>query len=69
MTLYRWVFPYDFYYDTEHHAELNRAIIEELKNHPQAKDDDHIIITKADLDRVEGGTNTLKVICIGEELS
>ena len=61
MTLYRWVFPYDFYYDSELHAELNRAIIEELKNRPQAKD--------GDLDRVEGGTNALKAICIGEEQS
>jgi pyruvate kinase len=70
VTLYRGVFP--IYYKLESnqdHAEVNRGIVRELRKWSKAKDGDKFIITKGDLNGVEGGTNALKVIIVGQGLT
>ncbi len=70
VTLYRGVFP--VYHELEgnnDHAEVNRSVVAKLRKWYKAKDGDKYIITKGDLTGVEGGTNALKVIVIGQGLT
>jgi pyruvate kinase len=70
VTLYRGVFPMYFKIEaTQDHAEVNRNVVKELRRWSKAKDGDKYIITKGDLNGVEGGTNALKVIVIGQGLT
>jgi len=70
VTLYRGVFPIYFKPEaTQDHAEVNRGIVKELRKWNKAKDGEKFIITKGDLTGVEGGTNALKVIVIGQGLT
>jgi pyruvate kinase len=70
VTLYRGVFPMYFQLDGNNdHAEVNRAIVAKLRRWHKAKDGEKFIITKGDLTGVEGGTNALKVIVIGQGLT
>lgn len=65
VTLYRGVYPLHF--DTEHdnHAALNIAAIEQLRHHGVVTDGDIVIITKGDIE-VQGSTNALKIVCVGD---
>ncbi len=65
VTLYRGVFPVLFIHDLSDHAEVNRAIVAELKRRKVAVNGDTFIITKGDLEGIAGGTNALKVITVG----
>jgi len=70
VTLYRGVFPIYFPLElNQDHAEVNRSIVKKLRKWNKAKDGDKFIITKGDLNGVEGGTNTLKVIVVGQGLT
>lgn len=70
VTLYRGVFPIYFPLElNQDHADVNRSIVEKLRKWNQAKDGDKFIITKGDLNGVEGGTNTLKVVVVGQGLT
>ncbi|MDP2203609.1 MAG: pyruvate kinase, partial [Methylicorpusculum sp.] len=69
VTLYRGVFPFYFKNDQLDHAEVNRSIVNRLRKRGQAKNGDKFIITKGDLTGIEGGTNALKVITVGEGLT
>jgi pyruvate kinase len=70
VTLYRGVFPIYFPLELNmDHGEVNRNIVKELRKWNQAKDGDKFIITKGDLNGVEGGTNTLKVVVVGQGLT
>ena len=70
VTLFRGVFPMFFKIEANHdHAEVNRSIVKELRKWHKAKDGDKFIITKGDLTGIEGGTNALKVIVIGQGLT
>lgn len=70
VTLYRGVFPMYFNLgENQDHAEVNRNIVKELRKWNAAKDGDKFIITKGDLNGVEGGTNALKVIIVGQGLT
>jgi len=70
VTLYRGVFPVYFKIEpTQEHAEVNRNVVAELRKWNKAKDGDKYIITKGDLNGVEGGTNALKVIVVGQGLT
>lgn len=69
VTLYRGVFPVLFIHDLSDHAEVNRAIIAELKRRRVAADGDIFIITQGDLEGIPGGTNALKVITVGQDLT
>jgi pyruvate kinase len=70
VTLYRGVFPIYFPLELNmDHGEVNRNIVKELRKWNQAKDGDKFIITKGDLNGVEGGTNTLKLVVVGQGLT
>ncbi len=70
VTLFRGVFPiYHKIDETHDHAEVNRAIVGELRKWNLAKNGDKFIITKGDLTGVKGGTNALKVIVVGQGLT
>jgi pyruvate kinase len=70
VTLYRGVFPMYFKIEDNHdHAQVNRSIVKELRKWNNANDGDKFIITKGDLTGIEGGTNALKVIVIGQGLT
>ena len=69
-TLYSGVFPIYFGHgETQDPAEVNRSIVKELRKWNKAKDGDKLIITKGDLNGIEGGTNALKIIVIGQGLT
>ncbi len=69
VTLYRGVFPILFEFQAADHAEVNRDMINKLKERGQAKQGDQFIITKGDLTGQAGGTNALKVVTVGEGLT
>ena len=70
VTLYRGVFPVHHELDGNNdHAEVNRSVVAKLRKWYKAADGDKYIITKGDLTGVEGGTNALKVIVIGQGLT
>jgi pyruvate kinase len=70
VTLYRGVFPIYFEIQPNYdHFEVNRDVVKELRKWYKAKDGDKFIITKGDLNGVEGGTNALKVIIVGQGLT
>ncbi len=69
VTLFRGVFPIYFKLEDQDHAEANRSVVKELRKWNLAKDGDKFIITKGDLNGVEGGTNALKVIVVGQGLT
>ena len=66
VTLYRGVYPVPFDSQSEHHYEVNKEIIDVLLSEGTVVDGDVIIITKGDLVGVHGGTNTMKILTIGE---
>jgi pyruvate kinase len=70
VTLFRGVFPMYFKIgENQDHVEVNRNIVKELRRWKAAKDGDKFIITKGDLNGVQGGTNALKVVIVGQGLT
>lgn len=70
VTLYRGVIPIHF--DTTRysdHVEANCAIVEKLRKFGLCENGDKFIITKGDLNGIEGGTNALKIIVVGQGLT
>lgn len=67
VTLYRGVYPVAFDITAKHHVEVNNEVVAELLSGGTVKKGDVIIITKGDLVGVHGGTNTMKIVRIGEE--
>jgi pyruvate kinase len=47
------------------HAQVNHAAVTVLKNCHEVEDNDLVILTKGDLMGVDGGTNAMKVLCVG----
>jgi pyruvate kinase len=68
-TLYRGVTPIYFSHEAQNHVEVNRDIIAQLRCYDFAKEGDQFIITKGDLIGSKGGTNDLKVVTVGDELT
>jgi pyruvate kinase len=66
VTLYRGVCPVSFSVETSDHALINREAIDELQRRGVVRDGDWVIITKGDLTGVQGGTNALKVVRVGD---
>ncbi|MGI0118083.1 pyruvate kinase [Zooshikella sp. RANM57] len=64
VALYRGVMPIPFETDTIPGKEVNRHAIQALKNAGHVSTGDLIIITKGDRAHSQGGTNTLKVLCV-----
>ncbi|NJA07574.1 pyruvate kinase [Methylococcaceae bacterium WWC4] len=69
VTLYRGVFPIPFTHEKMANAEVNRYIIEKLRNRGLVADGDSFIITKGDATGHSGGTNSLKVITVHEDFA
>ena len=65
VTLYRGVYPVSFSVGHKDHAALNKEAIEDLRRQGIVVDGDLIIITKGDLE-VQGSTNALKLVRVGE---
>ena len=69
VTIYRGVFPVHFPFESVDKIEINRNIINKLKARNHAQKGDQFIITKGDLDGQPGGTNSMKVVIVGEGLT
>ncbi len=67
VTLYRGVFPIPFTHEKMANAEVNHYIIDKLRKRGLVNDGDSFIITKGDATGHQGGTNSLKVITVGED--
>ena len=66
VTLFRGVYPVSFdVASTDVHA-VNHEVIEELLRHDTVRDGDLVLITKGDRSGVEGQTNILKIMRVGE---
>ena len=66
VTLFRGVFPH-YFEDSVDDPDIYKDIIKALKAYNQAEDGDYIIITQGDLQGIEGGTNSLKMIRVGDQ--
>ena len=66
MALYRGVFPHLFDYNKLPPEDVNRAVINYLRDHHWLDDGDLVIMTKGDVIGEGGGTNVLKVLRVGE---
>jgi len=67
VTLFRGVYPLSFDVMTEGSRQANVEIIEEMRRRGAVRDGDIIIITKGDLTGVQGGTNVMKIVRVGED--
>lgn len=68
VTLYRGVIPVSFDITTKDHATANKEIIDELKRRGVVRDGDLVIITKGDLAGIHGGTNSMKIVEVSDDL-
>ncbi|MGH8474643.1 MAG: pyruvate kinase [Methylococcales bacterium] len=68
VTLLRGVHPLSFSLDSLNHAVLNKAVIEELEARGLVSKGDQVILTKGDFAGIQGGTNSLKIIRVGDEV-
>jgi pyruvate kinase len=66
VTLFRGVYPVSFDVATTDIHEVNREVIEELLRRGTVREGDLVIITKGDRSAVEGQTNIMKIMRVGE---
>ncbi len=66
VTLYRGVYPVSFDVNSTDHALVNKEAIDELVRRGAVRDGDLVIITKGDLTGVQGGTNAMKIVRVGD---
>jgi len=66
VTLYRGVYPVSFDVANQDIHEVNKEVIEELLRQGTVRYGDLVIITKGDRRGVEGQTNILKIMRVGE---
>jgi len=66
VTLYRGVMPVSFDTSGIDRKMLIDEILDELKRRGVAKDGDLVLISRGDLDGVMGGTNTMKIVRVGD---
>ncbi|MBK1719271.1 pyruvate kinase [Thiocystis violacea] len=64
--LFRGVYPVSFDVASTNMHEVNREVIEELLRRGTVRDGDLVIITKGDRSGVEGQTNIMKIMRVGE---
>lgn len=69
MTLYRGVYPIYFDVTQFKPTEVNRQAIAELQRGGFLHDGDLVVITKGDYMGVHGGTNTMKVVRVGNAIN
>ncbi len=68
VTLYRGVYPVSFDVESPDIREVNQEVIDELLRRGTVRDGDLVIITKGDRSGVEGQTNIMKVMRVGEHI-
>ncbi len=68
VTLFRGVYPVSFDLMVHDSQKANEEIVEELQRRGAVRTGDLIIITKGDLNGVEGGTNVMKILRVGEHI-
>ena len=66
--LYRGVITHPFDSDVLENSEVNHIAVEQLKALGVVKDGDIVLITKGDYVKAHGGTNTLKVVRVGNQI-
>ncbi|MEO5342941.1 MAG: pyruvate kinase [Gammaproteobacteria bacterium SHHR-1] len=66
VTLYRGVYPVSFDVSSTDVNAVNEEVIEELLRRGTVRDKDLVLITKGDRSGVEGQTNILKIMRVGE---
>ncbi|MEA3411898.1 MAG: pyruvate kinase [Pseudomonadota bacterium] len=66
VTLYRGVYPANIETTQTSHAKANRDAVDVLKQRGVVQDGDLVLITKGDLMGVDGGTNAMKIVRVGE---
>jgi pyruvate kinase len=68
VTLYRGVYPVSFDVTGMDSQKANEEVIEELQRRGAVRNGDLVIITKGDLNGVQGGTNVMKILRVGEHI-
>ena len=66
MAIFRGVYPVQFDASSKNVHEVNMEVVEDLKRSGTVQDGDLIIITKGDRSGVEGQTNIMKIMRVGE---
>jgi pyruvate kinase len=66
VTLFRGVYPVSFDVASTDIHEVNRGVVEELLRRATVRSGDLVIITKGDRSGVEGQTNIMKIMRVGE---
>ncbi|MDG0970988.1 MAG: pyruvate kinase [Porticoccaceae bacterium] len=64
--LYKGVVPVPFDTSQLDPSEVNHCAVEKLREHAEVLDGDLVLITKGDFVNVHGGTNTLKIVRVGD---
>ncbi|MEW8534169.1 MAG: pyruvate kinase [Candidatus Thiodiazotropha endolucinida] len=68
VTLYRGVYPVSFDVASTNVDKVNEEVIDELLRRGEVREGDLVIITKGDRSGVEGQTNIMKVMRVGEHV-
>ena len=66
VTLYRGVYPVPFESRLESSYEANQAVVSKLVEQEVVDDGDLVIITKGDMFGVASGTNSMKIVRVGD---
>lgn len=69
VSLFRGVKTVPFDTDTIPNQEVNRRAVEELVRRKVVEEGDHVLITKGDYANAQGGTNTLRVVRVGDVIN
>ncbi len=69
VTLYRGVYPVSFDISDDDYRKVNEEAIDELLRRSAVRNDDLVIITKGDRSGVEGQTNLMRIIRVGEHIT
>ena len=64
--LYKGVIPVPFDTSNLDPSTINHCAVEKLREHAEVVDGDLVLITKGDFVNVHGGTNTLKIVRVGD---
>ncbi|MCP2072871.1 UNVERIFIED_ORG: pyruvate kinase [Pseudomonas lini] len=68
VSLFRGVNTVPFDSDAFPHEEVNRRAVQELLDRGIVAEGDHVLITKGDYSNAQGGTNSLRVVRVGDAI-
>ncbi len=66
VTLYRGVYPVRINRQLTSSYEANKTVVDKLVERGSVEDGDHVIITKGDMFGVASGTNSMKIVRVGD---